>query len=235
MVGFCEDCSEPLCHKCHEAHLRLTITKHHLITIFADPLPSVVAGDPEVPEDLPLPPGPKKPPMLPVVERALVNDIKCRQFTGIPLYLFNLYMTGLEGQFLKRSKLSPHDQLALLFNMMKTNQSNINLGIVFGANERTIATILKHVTRIAFNFARRFLYWFSREEVDGSMFKTFKDSFPKTRCIIDGTEVKTQMPKSISEAVLMWSQYKHAYTWKELVAIGKNLSQFVNWTRTFML
>ena len=178
----------------------------------------------KVPEEVPIPPGAEKPKMMPVVERALVNDIKCRQFTGLPLFMFNLYMTGLKGQFMKNSKFSPHDQLALLFNMMKTNQTNINLGLVFGANERTVASVLKHVIKIAFQFARRFLYWFSREEVDGSMFKTFKESFPKTRCIIDGTEVKTQMPKSIHEAVLLWSQYKHAYTWKELVVIGKLFS-----------
>ena len=195
--------------------------------------PEVPEG--EVPEGLPLPPGAEKPKMMPVVERALVNDTRCRQFLGIPLFLFNMLMKALDGQFMKRSKFSPHDQLALLFNMMKTNQTNINLGITFGANERTVGTVLKHVSNITFQLVRRWVYWFSREEIDAGMFKTFKESFPKTRCIIDGTEVKTQMPKSIHEAVLLWSQYKHAYTWKELVAIGKNLSQFVNWTRTFML
>ena len=80
--------------------------------------PEVPEG--EVPEGLPLPPGAEKPKMMPVVERALVNDTRCRQFLGIPLFLFNMLMKALDGQFMKRSKFSPHDQLALLFNMMKT-------------------------------------------------------------------------------------------------------------------
>ena len=87
--------------------------------MIADPLPTIVAGEPEGEEPLEED-GAEKPRMMPVVERALVNDIRCRQFLGIPLYLFNMLMTALEGQFMKRSKFSPHDQLALLFNMMKT-------------------------------------------------------------------------------------------------------------------
>ena len=160
------------------------------------------------------------PQMLPVVERALQTDKTCRQFTGIPLYLFNMYMTGLKGKFLKDCKFSPHDQLCILFNMMKTNSCNTQLGTIFGGGEKLIGRVLKHMVKITFEFASRFIYWFSKEELSDNMFQTFRDSFPNTRCVIDGTEIKTQMPKSIHEAVLMWSSYKHAYTWKELVAIG---------------
>ena len=38
---------------CHDAHLRFKLMKYHLITVFADPLPSIVAKDSEVPEDVP--------------------------------------------------------------------------------------------------------------------------------------------------------------------------------------
>ena len=195
------------------------MTKNHLITVIANPLPSIVAGDSKSEE--PMTDGAESPKMMPLVERALRNDTRCRQFTGIPLDQFNFYMKGLEGKFMKKSKFSPHDQLALCFNMMKTNETNIQLGINFGAHEDTVAGILKHGIKIIFEFSRRFLYWFSREELDITMFQTFKASFPKNRCIIDGTEIKTQMPKSITEAVLMWSTYKSAYTWKELVVAGK--------------
>ena len=218
MVAFCQDCCDALCQRCYDAHLRVKLTANHLITVIANPLPSIVAGDPECEE--PMADDVEKPRMMPLVERALRNDTRCRQFTGIPLFLFNFYMQGLKGKFVKNSKFSPHDQLALCFNMLKTNETNIQLGINFGANEDTVSAILKHVINILFELSRRWLWWFSREELDLTMFKTFKASFPKNRVIIDGTEIKTQMPKSITEAVLMWSTYKSAYTWKELVVTG---------------
>ena len=79
--------------------------------------------------------------------------------------------------------------------MLKTNETNIQLGINFGANEDTVSAILKHVINILFELSSRWLWWFSREELDLTMFQTFKASFPKNRVIIDGTEIKTQMPK----------------------------------------
>ena len=62
--------------------------------MIADPLPTIVAGEPEGEEPLEED-GAEKPRMMPVVERALRNDTRCRQFTGIPLFMFNLYMPFL--------------------------------------------------------------------------------------------------------------------------------------------
>ena len=84
-----------------------------------------------------------------------------------------------------------------------------------------MSAYLKHVISILFEFARRFLHWFSREDLDDTMFNSFKKSFPKNRCTIDGFEMRTQIPQSVRAAVLKWSSYKNYHTWKGLVANGK--------------
>ena len=48
------------------------------------------------------------------------------------------------------------------------------LGIVYGCELDTVTRVLGRVISGLFNFARQYLYWFSREELDGTMFKSFK-------------------------------------------------------------
>ena len=74
---------------------------------------------------------PKKPDILPVVDRALSTDQKCRQFHGIPLFLFNLYIKGLQGQFITNGKFQPKEQLSMVFYKLKTNLSNGQIGNCF--------------------------------------------------------------------------------------------------------
>ena len=66
--------------------------------------------------------------LLKIVERSLSTDKLCRQFHGIPLALFNTYMKGLEGKFLKRCKLKPKEQLSIVLNKFKSNLYNSQLG-----------------------------------------------------------------------------------------------------------
>ena len=80
---------------------------------------------------------------------------------------------------------------------------------------------------ILFVFSKRFLYWFSRAEVDRTMPKSFRKFFPKTRVIIDATEIRTQIPKSVRAAVLKYSSYKHYHSIKVLIGIGKSVDIFL--------
>ena len=50
--------------------------------------------------------------------------------------------------------------------------------------------------------------------------KEFKEQFPMTRVIIDGTEIPIQKPSNISDQSATWSSYKNRNTLKCLVGIS---------------
>ena len=50
----------------------------------------------------------------------------------------------------------------------------------------------------------------------------FKKLYPKVRCIIDCFECFTETPSGPDLAATLWSEYKHHYTFKALVAITPN-------------
>ena len=62
--------------------------------------------------------------------------------------------------------------------------------------------------------------WPSRAQVDQHMPADFKDKYPSTRVIIDCTEIRCQMPKSLRLNSELFSSYKNHTTLKGLVGIS---------------
>ena len=61
--------------------------------------------------------------------------------------------------------------------------------------------------------------WPTREQVDATMIKSFKDSYPKTRVIIDCTELYCEAPTLLELKGNMYSDYKGWENYKALVRI----------------
>ena len=61
--------------------------------------------------------------------------------------------------------------------------------------------------------------WPSRAQVDQHIPADFKDKYPSTRVIIDCTEMRCQMPKSLRLNSELFSSYKNHTTPKGLVGI----------------
>ena len=62
--------------------------------------------------------------------------------------------------------------------------------------------------------------WPTREIIDQHMPKDFRKQFPKTRVIIDGTEIPIQKLSNISDQSATWSSYKNRNTLKCLIGIS---------------
>ena len=62
--------------------------------------------------------------------------------------------------------------------------------------------------------------WPNRQQIDEKMPNSFKLLYPRTRIIIDCTEIKTERPSSLALGSKCFSSYKSAYTWKGLVGIA---------------
>ena len=66
------------------------------------------------------------------------------------------------------------------------------------------------------------IIWPSRAQVRRTLPSCFHKLYPKVRCIIDCFECFTETPSGLDLAATMWSEYKHHYTFKVLVAITPN-------------
>ena len=66
------------------------------------------------------------------------------------------------------------------------------------------------------------IVWPSRQQVKKTLPSCFRKLYPKVRCIIDCFEWFTETPSGLDLAATLWSEYKHHYTFKVLVAITPN-------------
>ena len=83
-----------------------------------------------------------------------------------------------------------------------------------------MSMVFTHILNQHYEISKDLLWWYSREQVDETMPKSFKKKYPKCRVILDATEVKIQVPGKVDQAVLCWSSYKHSHTLKFLIGIA---------------
>ena len=63
------------------------------------------------------------------------------------------------------------------------------------------------------------IIWPSKQQVKNTLPACFKKLYPKVRCIIDCFECFTETPSGLNLAAALWSECKHHYTCKVLLAI----------------
>ena len=95
-----------------------------------------------------------------------------------------------------------------------------HLAFLFGTSQPTVSRIF--VSWINFMYLRfgTINIWPNREEVDKSMPEDFKSKYPKTRVILDCTEIKCQIPSSLLLNSRLFSSYKNHTTLKGLIGIA---------------
>lgn len=133
------------------------------------------------------------------------------------------FFTSLNNQRNKpgrRRKLSTLDEFFMVLVRMRLGLFELDLAHRFGVHVSTVNRIC--ISWINFMYLK-FGYlnmWPSREEIDKAMPQSFKDKYPKTRVIIDGTEIKCQTPSSLVLHSETYSSYKSHTTFKGLIGIA---------------
>ena len=155
-----------------------------------------------------------------VTDQVFNSDEKCRAMCGISLNLLKQTQKTLHGMFPKSPVLSADDQLVLYFVKIKTGLAMINVGTMFGIYKKTASKTFAHVLQIHFNFAKAHLWWLTKQEIQATMPESFKGKYSDTRVIIDASEIKIQIPSSVSSSVLCYSSYKSNHTIKFLIGIA---------------
>jgi hypothetical protein len=146
------------------------------------------------------------------------NDDQLKSLTGVSKPIFDFLIKHLEGYSPKAFGIENHLLICLM--KMKLGLSNAALSTLFKIHRTTIARIVSTLLELFYKRTQSLIRWSTREEVDKNMPECFRIDYPKTRVIIDATEVKCESNKDLFSRTCMYSHYKSAFTCKFLIGVA---------------
>ena len=137
---------------------------------------------------------------------------------------FNDYVSseGVESRRGPQRKLSLEQEFLCSLMKLRLSLMNDDLAFRFQVSSGTISSILVTWIKLMSKELAVLIIWPTRTQIKQHLPNCFKRLYPKVRCIIDCLECFTQTPSGLDLAATMWSEYKHHYTYKVLVAITPN-------------
>ncbi len=118
------------------------------------------------------------------------------------------------------SKLQPREEFLLLMMKLRQNKDDIELSWMFGISAKVVGKVFKTWLNFVYFQLKELNIWPNREIIDTHMPSDFKKKFPKTRVVLDGSEIPIEKPSNPKEQSGTWSSYKNRNTLKILVGIS---------------
>ena len=173
------------------------------------------------------------------VEDISNNDVLIRFYTGFPSYEVFLAVFDFLGPAVnhlqywgtaKRTvrlqrhkwKLNPKNQFFLTLMRLRLNCRVKDLAVRFGVSVGLVSRYVITWICFLYNHLKEIEWMPSPEQIAGNLPHVFKDKYPTTYAIIDGTEIFIQTPTDLQMQSSTWSEYKHHNTCKFLVACTPN-------------
>ena len=120
----------------------------------------------------------------------------------------------------RRRKLKPLDEFFIVLCRLRRGFSEKHLAHLYGVAQSTVSRIFVPWINYMYLKFGQICIWPSKEVVQATMPADFKEKFPTTRVIIDCTEVRCEMPRSLLLNSELFSSYKNHVTLKGLVGIA---------------
>jgi hypothetical protein len=120
----------------------------------------------------------------------------------------------------KTKTLTAQDEFLLLLMKLRLNKDDKELAMFFGISQSTAGRVFKTWLNFAYFQLKDLNIWSSRDLIDNYMPTDFRKKFPKTRVILDGTEIPVEKPCDPKDQSATWSNYKNHNTLKILVGIS---------------
>ena len=129
-----------------------------------------------------------------------------------------------EGSHLRKRcrKLNPENQLFMTLVKLRLNLKTTDLGFRFGLSTSQISRYVTTWLCFLYHHVKELDWMPLTEQVTGTLPCAFREKFPTTFAIIDGTEIFIETPTDLQIQSSTWSQYKHHNTAKFLVACTPN-------------
>ena len=119
-------------------------------------------------------------------------------------------------------KLSLEQEILLTLIKLRLALLTEDLAFRFQVSSTTASSIFTTWIKLMSKELLVLIIWPSRSQVKKTLPSCFRKLCPKVCCIIDCFECFTETPSGLDLAATMWSEYKHLYTLKALVAITPN-------------
>lgn len=116
-------------------------------------------------------------------------------------------------------KLTMEDQLLLVMMKLRQNFDFCQIGTLFGISQQDASTLFSNWIQYMFYRCGSVPIWPHRDTIIEKMPEKYREEFPDTLVIIDGTEFKIQRPSSMTRQSQCYSDYKSCNTLKGLVGI----------------
>lgn len=144
-----------------------------------------------------------------------------KSFTGVSREIFGLLKLLLDEKIkMKSPNLDTESMLQLFLVKCKLCLTYRVMGGMFSITEQTASKWFKRVMHELYDSVKGHIVWFDRARIRARMPAEFSALYPRTRMVIDCTEVHIQRPSKQNLRVHTYSNYKSDHTIKILVGIA---------------
>ena len=152
------------------------------------------------------------------------NDEATSYYTGLSswaLFQFLVSYLSVEHPSAKMGKLkvSLPDGLLMVLMRLRLNLQIEDLSYRFGVSLSTVHDIFQKWIEVMFVHLKFLIKWPAQDVARMNMPQLFKDLYPRTRCIIDCSEVFIERPYNYHARAQTYSNYKKHNTVKFLIGI----------------
>ncbi|KAJ8665163.1 hypothetical protein QAD02_006825 [Eretmocerus hayati] len=151
--------------------------------------------------------------------QSISQEKQLLDLAGVSTDTFNTLLGRTKHLLDNKWKVKRQDRLLLFLMKLKTGLTFSALSALFLIDRKTVSRIFFQMLEHLVYSTKDFISWPSRDVVQDTMPKCFKDKYSSTRVIIDCTEFRMDIPSQIDERVWCYSHYKHGFTIKLLVCI----------------
>ena len=121
-----------------------------------------------------------------------------------------------------RRILTPLNQLFLTLVKLRQNLKTKDLAFRFGMSVTQVSRYITTWISFLYHHLKEINWMPSVEQVLGTLPPSFKEKYPNTYAIIDGSEIFIETPSDLFLQSSSWSDYKHHNTTKFLLACTPN-------------
>ncbi|XP_040077267.1 uncharacterized protein LOC115333191 [Ixodes scapularis] len=148
------------------------------------------------------------------------EEAKLASLSATSFSLFALLLSLLPDAARRQNEISAENRLLLFLIKLKHNVPFSCLGVLFNVHRTTAARMFKMTLEALCARTKDWIWWPSRAAIQATMPASFRVLYPFCRVTIDCTEMRVEMPPSVEEQNLWYSQYKGYFTVKYLIGIS---------------